>query len=289
MLVVVLVGRDVVDVFVGLREHRVLPGPERVHVRRRGAARDELQLGLHLAHGTSGLGGDAGVLLRRLVTRLPGAVHLVAQAPHLDSVRVGRTVLDALVGPFGATRNVAVLEDVECLGNPSGAQVDGHHRFDADLLAPLHELVDTHRVGVGRVPREVESGGPVLLGADPVLPAVAGHEVAAWVAHRRRAQFLRELGDVLAEAVLVGSGVGGLVDAVVDAPARCSTNEPKVRGRTGPTTNAGLTVRAALSMVVLRCGVGAAVVTGATGSGSGCRSAPGRVPPSHPCRTPGCC
>ena len=56
-------------------------------------------------------------------------------------------------------------------------------------------------------------------GPDAVLPAVAGDEVAAGVAHDGHAQLARQLEDVAAEAVLVGRRVAGLVDARVDAPA----------------------------------------------------------------------
>ena len=55
--------------------------------------------------------------------------------------------------------------------------------------------------------------------ADAVLPAVARDEVAAGVAHDRRAELADQLEHVGAEAVLVGGGVRRLVDAGVDAAA----------------------------------------------------------------------
>ena len=54
---------------------------------------------------------------------------------------------------------------------------------------------------------------------DAVLPAVAGDEVAARVAHHRDAQLAGQREHVAAEAVLVGGRVAGLVDAGVDAAA----------------------------------------------------------------------
>ena len=62
--------------------------------------------------------------------------------------------------------------------------------------------------------------GTLLDRAHAVLPAVAGDEVAARVAHGAHAELAGELEDVLAEAVLIGRRVVRLVDAGVDAPAQ---------------------------------------------------------------------
>ena len=70
------------------------------------------------------------------------------------------------------------------------------------------------------MPGQIESTGTFLLGADAVLPAVAGHEVDARVADGGGAEFLDQVDDVLAEAVLVGGRVVGLVDAGVHATAK---------------------------------------------------------------------
>src|SRR5699024_7581448 len=70
------------------------------------------------------------------------------------------------------------------------------------------------------VPGQVVAHGTLLDRAHAVLPAVAGDEVAAGVAHGAHAQLAGELEDVLAEALLIGLGVLGLVDAGVHAPAQ---------------------------------------------------------------------
>src|SRR5690606_13288515 len=98
LLRVVGVGRDHVDQVVGLGEDGVLPGREGLHLRAGGAAGDQLEGGVLLAHEAGGLGGDPRVLLGGLVPGLPGAVHLVAEAPHADAVGLGVAVLGALVG-----------------------------------------------------------------------------------------------------------------------------------------------------------------------------------------------
>ncbi len=56
-------------------------------------------------------------------------------------------------------------------------------------------------------------------GSDPVLPIVAGDEVAARIAHDRRAELLDEGEHVAAEAVRIGGRMAGLVDAAIDATA----------------------------------------------------------------------
>src|SRR5699024_10599015 len=101
----------------------------------------------------------------------------------------------------------------------AGAEVDGVHRLDLGLAGPGHELVQAHGVRLRGVPGEAVARGAVLDRADAVLPAVAGDEVAAGVAHGADAELAGEGEDVAAEAILVGRGVIRLVDAGVDAAA----------------------------------------------------------------------
>ena len=155
-----------------------------------------------------------------LVADLPRAVHLVAQAPHLDAVAVRRTVGAALVGKRSTAVDVAVLQQVHRLLGAAGAQVDGHHGFHAGLGGPRREFVHAHQVGVRGVPGQVEAYGPLVLRPHAVLPAVAGDEVAAGVPHGGDAQFPGQVQDIAAETVLVGVGVVRLEDAGVDAPAQ---------------------------------------------------------------------
>ena len=115
----------------------------------------------------------------------------------------------ARVAQRGAARVVAVLEQIEGLRGAARADVDGHHRFHAGDGAPAHELVGAKLVGLGRVPREVESHGPVGDGPHAVLPAIRGDEVAAGIADGRHAQFAHQLKHVAAEAVGVRGGVSG--------------------------------------------------------------------------------
>src|SRR5690606_16049315 len=129
------------------------------------------------------LGGEPTVLGGGRVPDLPRAVHLVAQAPQLDAERVRAAVGPAQVGVLRATGVVGVLQDVAGLLDAAGAEVDRHHRLGARRLRPAGELAETELVGLDRAPGPVEPARPLLLRADPVLPVVAGDEVAAGVAH----------------------------------------------------------------------------------------------------------
>src|SRR5690606_32462888 len=78
---VVGVRRYVVDEVVGVPEDGGLPRAEGRHLATRGPARDQLEVGVELAHGAGRLRSQPAVLAGGLVPQLPGAVHLVAEAP----------------------------------------------------------------------------------------------------------------------------------------------------------------------------------------------------------------
>src|SRR5690606_10087609 len=111
------------------------------------------------------------VVVGRAVTELPWAVHLVAETPHPHVERPLTTVGTSAVADRRAARDVGVLQQVECLGHPTGAEVDGEHEFGADLLEPAGELVQSHLVGLGGVPGEVETTRSLVAGTHRVLPA----------------------------------------------------------------------------------------------------------------------
>ena len=81
--------------------------------------------------------------------------------------------------------------------------------------------------GSRAAPGEVEPSRTLLAGAHAVLPAVARDEVAARVAHDAHPQVAGQVEDVLPEALGVGRGVVGLVDAGVDAPSHVLDERPE--------------------------------------------------------------
>ena len=177
-------------------------------------------MALELPHGLGGLRGELAVVLGVAVAELPGPVHLVAQAPHLHPVGLGVPVGDAGVRQRRARADVGVLQHVDGLEHAAGAQVDRVHQLAADLLDPARELVQPDLVGLGRVPRQVQPGGPLVPRAHGVLPAEAGDEVATRVADGGDTELADQLDHVGPEALGVGGRVSGLVDPVVDAAAQ---------------------------------------------------------------------
>ena len=80
--------------------------------------------------------------------------------------------------------------------------------------------MEAHLVGFQGAPGPVQPPGPLVAGADAVLPAEARDKVAARIAHHGNVQRANQLDHVPAEAQGVGGGVVRAVDAVVDGPAQ---------------------------------------------------------------------
>ena len=218
-LVVVGVAGDEVQIVVGPGEHRALPGAEGRRMGAGRAAGHQFQPRLGEFHGVRHLVHGQRVLLGHHVADLPGAVHLVADAPHADAHRFGDAVGHAAVRQFGTRRAVNVFQLLQGGLEASGAHVHGEHDLGAGALAPSVEVVDAYLVGFGAVPGQVAADGAVLAGAGAVLPVVVRHEVAAGVAHAGHAELPDQVEHVGAEALIVGGGVVGVVDAAVDAAA----------------------------------------------------------------------
>ena len=149
-----------------------------------------------------------------------GAVHLVAQAPHLDVVGVLHPVGDPQVAVLGAGGMVAVLQQVAGGLDAPGTQVHGHHHVGIRFFGPGGELVDAHQVGLGAAPGQLQPAGTLGHRAHAVLPVEVGHEVAAGVPDDGYADLFYQVQHVLAEALFVRRGVPGLVDAPVHRPAQ---------------------------------------------------------------------
>ena len=179
------VERDVVDILVALAEHLGLPFRIGRHVGVRRAAGDELERAVEHLHAAPDLVGDAAVFMGGAVVHLPRPVHLVAEAPDLDAVRLLRAVLPAQVAPVAVARVVAVFEHGEGFGKTLRAEIDREHRLGAGLAAPADELVGADLVGFGRLPGIVEPDRTLVPGADAVQPVVVGNEIAAGIAHER--------------------------------------------------------------------------------------------------------
>jgi hypothetical protein len=128
-------------------------------------------------------------------------------------------VLPAEFGEVGAAGVVAILQKIQGLLQPTGAEVDGEHRLHVGLGGPAHEFAQSELVTLDSSPSGIEARGPLLDRTHAVLPPVSGNEVAARVAHHCHAQLAHEFQHIGAEAVGVGAGMIRFVDARIHAAA----------------------------------------------------------------------
>ncbi len=149
---------------------------------------------------------------------LPRSIHLVAKTPVLDAERLGASMRLAQIAPRAAGRAVDVFDEVARMIEPARTEIDGQHHLRACGLAPFRKLVHADLVGLGRMPREVESCRPLLAWANPVFPIVGRDEIAAGIANDRDLEFANEFDDVLAHPVGVGAFMIRLVDPGIDRP-----------------------------------------------------------------------
>ena len=70
------------------------------------------------------------------------------------------------------------------------------------------------------MPGKLSSARTKLLGADTVLPIVAGYKVAARITHNGHSRFAHKVEHVFSEAVFVAERIFGLIDALVYCSAQ---------------------------------------------------------------------
>ena len=154
------------------------------------------------------------------MAHLPGAVHLVAQAPDLKIVGLGHAVGNAQVAVLAAGGVVAVLHQAAGRVDAPGAQVHGHHHLGPGLFGPAGEFVHADEVGLGAAPGQVQALGALGHRAHAVLPEIVGDKIAAWVADNGHADLPDQIQHVPAEALLIGGGMAGLVNAAINSAAQ---------------------------------------------------------------------
>ncbi len=185
-----------------------------------GAAGDELHVRVDDARLLGDVARLAAVLARLQAPHLPGAVHLVAQAPVLHLVRLLVSMRATQIAPLRALGVVAVLDVGHGHFRGAGAEVEAQQRLGAHGLGPVHEIVGAELVGLELIPGALENRRAVLLRADAIPPVVARDEVAAGVTHDGDLQVLHFTQRIGAEATLVGQRRPGLVHAGVHRAAQ---------------------------------------------------------------------
>lgn len=123
----ILVQREVVHILIDMVQHGGFPLGEGGHLGVGAARGHQLDGGVDGAHGPGGFQRQAAVFVGGLMADLPGAVHLVAQAPGMDAERLLGAVGDAQVAVLAAAGMVAVFQQVAGGVDAPGAQVDRHH------------------------------------------------------------------------------------------------------------------------------------------------------------------
>ncbi len=197
---------DVVGQIAHVLQDLSIPFQVRRHFNAARTADDQLDGPVDVTHHLRRLLGADGVLVGGDVPQLPGAVHLVAQAPELHPMWIGAAVGDAPVGVLGSGWAIAVFHPVAGLLWRAGAQVDGEHRRPVHLSTELDVFVRAELVGLDALPGQFAHDGPLLAGANPVHPVVARGEVATRVAHGRHVQSSESFQYVGAEALGISVG-----------------------------------------------------------------------------------
>ena len=222
-VVVVVVLADHVHVVEALLEERPRPVGRPQVLRNQLVAQLQglLGAGHGVGHGAAGDEDDAGVdLAHRLreevvldrvlreghVAVLIGAPHLVADVPELDAVGLRVAVGGALRAPGRGGRAVRVLDVLGSGAGVAEAGVDGDVRLDARQAAQGHELVGADVVGLDCAPDGVPDRRALVRVADRVAPVVGGDEVAPRPAIDARAKGLEDGDDLGPPAVHVVRG-----------------------------------------------------------------------------------
>ena len=107
------------------------------------------------------------------MTDLPRAVHLVAETPGPDPIRLGMAIGRPPIGDLGTDRCVAVLDEVARSIRATSPEVHGQHRRHTGEARPRDEVVGADEIGLDRPPREVLPLGALVPRPYAILPVVA--------------------------------------------------------------------------------------------------------------------
>ena len=118
----------------------------------------------------------------RHVAELPVAVHLVADTPPLDAVRLWMPLSGPARSPESRAAAVDVFQLLKRLLQSPQAGVDHDQRFGLELAAKLQEFVDAEVIVFDALPGAFPARRSAVPRTDAVFPVISGYEVAAWPA-----------------------------------------------------------------------------------------------------------
>ena len=219
-IAVVTVQGNIVDVLIALVQHRQFPVAESGHLGGGGTAGHQFDGGIHPLHHLGGFVGDMAVFRCGFMSHLPGAVHLVAKAPHFNAQRILSSVPDPHITELASALVVGVFHDVPRVFRSPGAQVDGIHDFAADLFRPVCKFMQAHLVAFRCEPGQVQALRPQLPRTDGILPVEAGDKVSAGIPDDRNADLADLFNHVFPESGFIRVRMTGFIDTAVDRAAK---------------------------------------------------------------------
>ena len=193
--------------------------PFRIMVQERGAgyARHRFHLRINPLHCLGGLMGKDAVFPRLFLPgcNLPRTVHLVAQVPDPDAIRVRMPVLLPQVRPPGPSAEIGICHTVRRVLQRPRAQVHGVNRLRPGFLRPLQVFVMSHIVGNVLAPCHIQMRFAFRHRTDGILPLPAGNEIAAGQAYARKTGFLQCGIKILPQSLLIRGRMLRVVHASV--------------------------------------------------------------------------
>ena len=164
--------------------------------------------------------GDSSVLVRCLMPHLPGAVHLIAEAPEFDAKRLFSPVFSAEIAQIGSALDVAVLNHILCFRHAACTKIDRVHRLHIRLLRPVHELMKAELVRLNHAPRRVDPVGSLADRTDRILPLEPGDKVSARIADIWDLQFFDQVDGIRSQPILIGEFAARLIDSFIYRPSQ---------------------------------------------------------------------
>src|SRR6185437_3984345 len=143
------------------------------------------------------------IVLGVFLSHLPGTVNFVSERPVFDVERLFVAVLPPQVGVIGAFFVVAVFNPVPRVVQSAKAGIDANEILGADEAAQLGVFIRAHLVAFDLMRGEVEPRRTLILGADSILPIIAGNKISAWPPDDRNFQAPDQLNEILSESIRV--------------------------------------------------------------------------------------
>ena len=146
---------------------------------------------------------------------LPVPVHLIAQTPGLDAVRLFVPVCRPEITVVCAGLHITIFQHRKRFLDSLGSKIHCIDRCNLCRVRPLHKFIQTDLVCLNTFPRQIPLPRAFLHRSDPVPPVIVGDKIAPGIAHRRDPHLPYLLQHIAPESVFICSLMRRLVDAGV--------------------------------------------------------------------------